>query len=146
MQDSVLKWVKAVDTPVKPAEDREANGVRTLRYGPGSDVAEVVFITIEGQGHVWPGGKNLLPEFMVGKATDKLKAVDVIWEFFQAHPMKPVAAPASAHHCQSHETPAVLPRHIAECPGCHDRERRPSRVCRHAAQGRHALPRYHANH
>jgi len=87
VQDSVLKWVKAVNAPVKPAEDREANGVRTLRYGPGRDGAEVVFITIEGQGHVWPGGKNLLPEFMVGKATDKLKAVDAIWEFFEKHPL-----------------------------------------------------------
>jgi poly(3-hydroxybutyrate) depolymerase len=95
VQDSILKWVKAVKAPVKPAEDRESNGVRMLRYGPSSDGAEVVFITIEGQGHVWPGGKNLLPEFMVGKATDKLKAVDVIWEFFEKHPLKPSAAPLS---------------------------------------------------
>ena len=87
VQHSVLEWVKAVNAPVKPAEDREAHGLRTLRYGPASDGAEVVFITIEGQGHVWPGGKNLLPEFMVGKATDKLKAVDVIWEFFEKHPL-----------------------------------------------------------
>ena len=83
VQDSVLKWVKAVNAPAKPADDRETNGVRTRRYGSGSSGAEVVFITIEGQGHVWPGGKNLLPEFVVGKATDILKAVDVIWEFFQ---------------------------------------------------------------
>ena len=92
VQDSVLKWVQAVNAPVKPAEDREAHGVRTRHYGPGSDGAEVVFITIESQGHVWPGGKSLLPEFMVGKATDKLKAVDVIWEFFEKHPLPPTPA------------------------------------------------------
>ncbi|MEI7809557.1 MAG: hypothetical protein WCJ07_13850, partial [Verrucomicrobiota bacterium] len=92
VQDSVFKWVQAVSAPVKPAEDREAHGVRTRHYGPGSDGAEVVFITIESQGHVWPGGKNLLPEFMVGKATDKLKAVDVVWEFFEKHPLPPTPA------------------------------------------------------
>jgi len=29
------------------------------------------------------------PEFLVGKNTDKLKAADVVWEFFQQHPRKP---------------------------------------------------------
>jgi polyhydroxybutyrate depolymerase len=87
--DSVIKWIEAVGAKVDPADDSEANGVRTRRYGPGNDGAEVVFITIDGQGHIWPGGVNLLPEFIVGKATDKLKAVDVIWEFFEKHPLKP---------------------------------------------------------
>ena len=87
VQDSIAKWVKAINAPVKPAENHEANGIRTLRYGPGRDGGEVVFITIEGQGHVWPGGKNPLPEFMLGQATDKLKAVDGIWEFFEKHPL-----------------------------------------------------------
>jgi poly(3-hydroxybutyrate) depolymerase len=35
---------------------------------------------------VWPGGRNLLPERIVGKSSDKLNATDVIWEFFKAHP------------------------------------------------------------
>ncbi|MBM4156159.1 MAG: hypothetical protein FJ221_14210 [Lentisphaerae bacterium] len=89
VQDSILKWVKAVGAPVEPTETRETNGIRTLRYGPGRDGAGVVFITIEGQGHVWPGGRNLLPETLVGQATGKLKAVDVIWDFFSAQTPPP---------------------------------------------------------
>lgn len=84
VQDSILKWVKALEAPVEPAETGEAKGVRTVRYGPGRDGAGVVFVSIEGQGHVWPGGRNLLPELLVGKATGRLKAVDTIWDFFSA--------------------------------------------------------------
>lgn len=37
-------------------------------------------------GHTWPGGTSLLPESLVGKASDALSANDLIWEFFAAHP------------------------------------------------------------
>ena len=83
---TIEKWVKSLGCPETPTKDETTNGVRTRRYGPGRDGAEVVFITIEGLGHIWAGGVNLVPEFMVGKPTDKLKATDVIWEFFRTHP------------------------------------------------------------
>ncbi len=88
VRDSILKWSQALDCPVTPRDTSEANGVRTEIYGPGRDGAEVVYITVEGLGHTWAGGKSLLPEFMVGKRSDKIKATDVIWEFFQRHPIK----------------------------------------------------------
>ena len=56
--------------------------VRTFTRN-GKDGARVIFYTVEGMGHTWPGGKSLLPESLVGKTTDKLKANDVIWEFFR---------------------------------------------------------------
>jgi poly(3-hydroxybutyrate) depolymerase len=45
----------------------------------------VVYITVDGLGHTWAGGKSLLPEFMVGRRSDKIKATDVIRDFFQKH-------------------------------------------------------------
>ena len=45
-------------------------------------------MTVEDMGHTWAGGKSLLPEFMVGKRSNKISATDVIWDFFQAHAMK----------------------------------------------------------
>lgn len=83
---TIEKWAKALGCPESPKQDATANGVHTRRYGHGRDGAEVVFITIEGLGHIWPGGVNLVPEFMVGKPTDKLKATDAIWDFFRTHP------------------------------------------------------------
>ncbi len=85
VRDSIQKWVKAVGCPETPARASEATGVRAETYGPGRDGAEVLYITVEGLGHTWAGGKSLLPEFMVGKRSDKIKATDVIWDFFQKH-------------------------------------------------------------
>lgn len=63
----------------------EANGVRTETYSPCRDSVEVVSIEVEGLGHTWPGGRSLLPERMVGKTSNKLRANDVIWAFFREH-------------------------------------------------------------
>jgi polyhydroxybutyrate depolymerase len=81
----IAKWLEALACAPAPVSDETRGGVRTRRYGPGRDGAEVVVITVEGLGHVWAGGVNAVPEFLVGKATDKLNATDAIWEFFRRH-------------------------------------------------------------
>jgi polyhydroxybutyrate depolymerase len=61
--------------------------IRRKRYGPGKDGAEVVLYVIEGGGHTWPGR-----EFrggLLGKSAVDLPASDLIWKFFQEHPMGP---------------------------------------------------------
>lgn len=88
VRDSILKWSKAIGCPATPRDTSEANGVRTEIYGSGDDGAEVVYITVEGLGHTWAGGKSLLPEFMVGKRSDRINATDIIWGFFKKHPKK----------------------------------------------------------
>jgi polyhydroxybutyrate depolymerase len=88
IMDHIQKWTKALGCPLEPTADTTSNGVRTRSYGPGREGAEVRFITIEGLGHMWPGGSNRVPEFLVGKPSDKLKATDVIWQFFSEHPMR----------------------------------------------------------
>lgn len=85
VRDSITKWAKAIGCPATPASTSEANGVRTERYDPGHAGAEVVYIAVEGLGHTWAGGKSLLPEFMVGKCSNRLNATDAIWEFFRKH-------------------------------------------------------------
>jgi polyhydroxybutyrate depolymerase len=47
--------------------------------------AEVVFYTITGGGHTWPGGQPL-PEFITGHTTQDVNATQLMWEFFQQHP------------------------------------------------------------
>jgi len=85
VRDSIMKWAKVLGCPATPKETTEANGVRIETYGPGQAGSEVVCITVDGLGHTWAGGKSLLPEFMVGKRSDKIKATDVIWDFFMKH-------------------------------------------------------------
>jgi polyhydroxybutyrate depolymerase len=86
-RESVSQWAKLCGCPEEPKTLRDKDGVKAIAYGPGKDSAEVVFYVVEGMGHTWPGGVRLLPESLVGKTTDKLKANDVIWEFFEKHPL-----------------------------------------------------------
>lgn len=86
VRESIQKWSNALGCPFKPAEASDLNGIRIETWGPGLGGAEVVYVTVEGLGHTWAGGKSLLPETMVGKRSDRLKATDFIWEFFQKHP------------------------------------------------------------
>jgi len=85
VRDSINKWINALDCHTKPASTSEVNGVHIETYGPGRSGAEVIYVTVEGLGHTWPGGKSLLPESMVGKTSDKIKATDAIWDFFTKH-------------------------------------------------------------
>jgi polyhydroxybutyrate depolymerase len=46
--------------------------------------ADLVFYTISGGGHAWPGGTPL-PEFIAGYTTQSIDATRIMWDFFQQH-------------------------------------------------------------
>lgn len=50
--------------------------------------ADVVFYTIKGGGHSWPGGEPM-PEWIVGYTSMEIDATRLMWEFFSQHPMTP---------------------------------------------------------
>jgi len=89
---SIRAWVKANVCPEKPVvadePDRSDDGMSVERrtYGPGEDGAEVVLMVIKGGGHTWPGRTPPLAQF--GKSTKDISANDLMWDFFQKHPMK----------------------------------------------------------
>jgi polyhydroxybutyrate depolymerase len=53
------------------------------------DGAEVELCTIRDGGHTWPGGKDLPFFLKQGHTTHAVDANDMIWSFFQKHPMPP---------------------------------------------------------
>jgi hypothetical protein len=71
------------------------NGVRTETHGPGRDGTEVVYTTVEDLGHTWAGGRSLLPQFLVGRTSSRIRATDVIWGFFMEHPQSGIVAGAA---------------------------------------------------
>lgn len=87
VRENIARWVRLLgcETEAKPLTSG-LEGVTTVVHSGGRGGTEVVFTTIAGHGHIWPGGKNLLPEFIVGKATSRLNATDAIWDFFAKHP------------------------------------------------------------
>jgi len=59
--------------------------VTVERYTGSQPSSEVVFYTISGGGHTWPGG---LP-IPVGKTTRTFDATSEMWAFFKAHSLEP---------------------------------------------------------
>jgi polyhydroxybutyrate depolymerase len=88
---SIAAWVEADGcdpTPVTirlPDTTDDGTTVTRTTYGQGKDGAEVVLIVIEGGGHTWPGREPRLAS--LGKTTRDISANDLMWDFFQRHPL-----------------------------------------------------------
>lgn len=89
---SLRLWVKANGCQAEPVvekmADRAKDGTAVTRktFSQGKQGAEVVLIEIQGGGHTWPGQSPRMQS--LGKSTKNISANDVMWEFFQKHPMK----------------------------------------------------------
>jgi polyhydroxybutyrate depolymerase len=90
VDDSIRTWItlnncdgnsKVVDVLSKPGDELKVT--RTC-YGPGKDGSEVLLVVVEGGGHTWPGRKARF----LGKSALNVSANDLIWEFFEKHPIK----------------------------------------------------------
>ena len=92
LEETIRIWREIDGCPatavVTDYADKENDGTTVQRqaYGPGTDGAEVVLILIAGGGHTWPGQPGRLR--MLGNSTLDISANDLIWEFFQKHPLK----------------------------------------------------------
>lgn len=69
-----------------PVELPPAGEVTGVHYTECNGDADVIFHTIHGGGHSWPGG-DPLPAFIVGHTTDDIDATETMWDFFVEHPM-----------------------------------------------------------
>lgn len=81
------------DTPATITGDDEAvypvGGAATaVQYLSCDDEAEVVFYTIDGGGHTWPGSPIELLPMMLGETNSDINASAIMWEFFRRHPMR----------------------------------------------------------
>jgi polyhydroxybutyrate depolymerase len=64
-----------------PSELPKVGAVSGIRYSNCTQGADVVFYSIQGGGHAWPGGEPL-PEWIVGHTTQDINATQTMWEFF----------------------------------------------------------------
>lgn len=70
--------------PVEIPHIGDATGVR---YTGGPNETEVVFYSIRGGGHTWPGG-GTMPAFLVGHTPTNICATRLMWNFFLTHSTK----------------------------------------------------------
>ncbi len=63
-----------------------SGSVSGVRYPGATNNSEVIFYTVRGGGHTWPGGKPM-PRFIVGETTQDIDATRLMWSFFMDHPL-----------------------------------------------------------
>lgn len=96
---SIPQWVQGYaalnrcETTPQQLEGLAAD-ISGLRYTGCAANAEVVFYTIAGGGHSWPGG-HPLPRWITGSTSQAIDATRTLWEFFQNHPLAAEKNPAN---------------------------------------------------
>ncbi|MGE3316815.1 MAG: PHB depolymerase family esterase [Planctomycetaceae bacterium] len=92
VDETVRCWCEINGCPETPTVSELPNKaddgmtVKRKSFGPGKNDVEVVLFEIDGGGHTWPGQKPVVG--FIGRSTLDISANDLIWEFFQKHPMK----------------------------------------------------------
>lgn len=83
----VASWARRNGCAPNAVESRPAAGVTRREYEHCAADASVVFYTLHGGGHVWPGGAPL-PVWFVGNDDRTIDATREMWAFFRAHPKR----------------------------------------------------------
>ncbi len=86
--DSWQKWGQLLHCSLIPQTIYDRNGVKGQKFTSCSANSDAAFYRIDGMGHNWPGGRNMLPERIVGQKSNAIDATDLIWEFFTQHPRR----------------------------------------------------------
>lgn len=75
-------WAENNGCDPTPVELPSFGDVSGVRYTSCNEDAEVIFYSIDGGGHTWPGGFPLL---ITGKTTSDIDATKEMWNFFQEY-------------------------------------------------------------
>ncbi len=93
--ETIAFWVdhdrcslRPVITYAPDSDPLDGTRVRREAYEDCQGGAEVVLYAVEGGGHTWPGGRQYLPEPIVGRTSRDADANQLIWAFFMAHRMR----------------------------------------------------------
>jgi polyhydroxybutyrate depolymerase len=83
IQDFVAGWAKRNECSAGPIR-AVAPDAKRLEYPDCAEGAAVVFYTVLGGGHSWPGGKPP-PRWWVGETNMNVDATAELWAFFSEH-------------------------------------------------------------
>ena len=83
--DWVAYWAESNGCDSGPETIPPQGDTRGIRYTGCDENVKVVFYTIEGGGHAWPGG---MPLPFVGKTSEDIDATEELWAFFQEYSLE----------------------------------------------------------
>jgi polyhydroxybutyrate depolymerase len=85
---AIPEWIDALahrnGCAGNPRELSSTGDVSGIQYT--NCTADVIFYTVAGGGHTWPGGEAL-PEMLTGPTTRGIDATQAMWDFFLQHPL-----------------------------------------------------------
>jgi polyhydroxybutyrate depolymerase len=84
---SLEQWLHLDGCHQAPLSTSDHDGVHVETFGVHAGHSVIVFTTIDGNGHHWPGTVEPLPRMISGPCRDPINATDEIWKFFQEHPL-----------------------------------------------------------
>jgi len=61
--------------------------VAKLSWSGCNGGVEMIFYRVENGGHTWPGSPIILTFGWSGKTNKDIVATDLIWDFFESHPL-----------------------------------------------------------
>lgn len=82
--DWVHMWAQRNGCDLTPVELPDSGEVSGIQYSGCDQGADVIFYTVHGGGHTWPGGEPL-PEFIAGHTTQDINASREMWEFYSKY-------------------------------------------------------------
>ena len=85
--DFAAKWAEHNKCDLNAERMPSTNETSGIRYSNCEDNADVVFYTIHGGGHSWPGTSSL-PKLVVGHTTQDMSASRMMWEFYQQYTLE----------------------------------------------------------
>jgi len=77
-------WAQRNGCDLTPVELPDSGEVSGIQYSGCDRGADVIFYTVHGGGHTWPGGEPL-PEFIAGHTTQDINASREMWEFYSKY-------------------------------------------------------------
>lgn len=86
--DTIRAWAARNQCASTPKVTNPAPGVSCETYAACGGGAEVMLYRVEGGGHTWPGGHQYLPKVIIGETNRTVSASQLIWDFFERHPLK----------------------------------------------------------
>lgn len=88
-KNSVSCWAEKNGCRNTQVTTKISESVTKTNYGGCKDNSEVVFYTINGGGHTWPGSPkaDFFEKRALGKINTDINASNLIWSFFETHPL-----------------------------------------------------------
>jgi polyhydroxybutyrate depolymerase len=85
--DFAARWAARNGCNPEPETLPATQEMTGVRYTNCTNNAEVVFYTVHGGGHAWPGG-SALPRWIVGHTTHDMSATEAMWAFYKRFTLK----------------------------------------------------------